>query len=542
MSILPEEEENPNAPPAVQLKNMILKLTNQHQQSQHHHHADEQSNNGQAKKYRLLRIIRTYRDLDDEEDDDGGGHEYTKVELVKKPILIDAYCNIRNKKDDVFVRNAFNLTEIEKEKLKREKKRLQEQLKKVKRTEAAEAAAAGKVRKYNRQPKQPLQPGEVRQKRPYRKSNQTATPNSGQPGDGTQPPVREKRKYVRRKKPDGTPINPEMGELSKVEGTKLIIKKKAMELIDSSSPVKKKYRKQPKTPAIVPSSSVQSQPTFDIKVVNPVDENTDQTADPGEPKVAPKLRIVMNKPKEMSTTLVEDNKSSVQPTTSTEEMNTSNTATSASNTPQTAPKRQYNKQSAMLKKQQKQQQMLLLQQQQSQLMDQSQQSPLVQFANFFDQQQLLMALAAVSSPAVMAANMMFPFGFPMDQPQTPQQASNVQPQQAIKRRQSTASSQNPTDYLTKPHKKVDRRHADPLVTFSSVLENILNELRDLPEVMPLFFYTQLSFKTINLDLQGSTVSGARQFKKSARLLQTDSESDRPVNNSQENKRENVQES
>jgi transcription initiation factor TFIID subunit 1 len=40
------------------------------------------------------------------------------------------------------------------------------------------------------------------------------------------------------------------------------------------------------------------------------------------------------------------------------------------------------------------------------------------------------------------------------------------------------------DYLDKPQKKVDRRHTDPVVTFSTILENILNELRDSPYSQP----------------------------------------------------------
>lgn len=36
----------------------------------------------------------------------------------------------------------------------------------------------------------------------------------------------------------------------------------------------------------------------------------------------------------------------------------------------------------------------------------------------------------------------------------------------------------------KPHKKVDRRHADPLVSFSTILETIVNDVRELPDAQP----------------------------------------------------------
>lgn len=52
---------------------------------------------------------------------------------------------------------------------------------------------------------------------------------------------------------------------------------------------------------------------------------------------------------------------------------------------------------------------------------------------------------------------------------------------AIKPQKRKASTQASTDYLVKPPKKVDRRHVDPLVSFSTILENILNEVRELPD-------------------------------------------------------------
>ncbi len=76
------------------------------------------------------------------------------MEIVKKPLIIDAYVKIRTTKDDEFIRTAFALDETEKEKLRKERRRLQEQLRKFKRNEAKqqrEEAAAAKGAKKKKQ-------------------------------------------------------------------------------------------------------------------------------------------------------------------------------------------------------------------------------------------------------------------------------------------------------------------------------------------------------------------------------------------------------
>ncbi|CAF4429768.1 unnamed protein product, partial [Rotaria magnacalcarata] len=55
------------------------------------------------------------------------------------------------------------------------------------------------------------------------------------------------------------------------------------------------------------------------------------------------------------------------------------------------------------------------------------------------------------------------FSFPPNTPTTP-----------------TPSSSG-ADYLDKRARTVQRRRIDPLVSFASLLESILNELRDMPE-------------------------------------------------------------
>ncbi|CAF0755218.1 unnamed protein product [Didymodactylos carnosus] len=72
-------------------------------------------------------IIRTFRDEHN--------REYQRVEIVKKPMVIEAYTRIRHTKDDAFIRQFFALDEAQREQLRRERRRIQEQLRRVKRQE-----------------------------------------------------------------------------------------------------------------------------------------------------------------------------------------------------------------------------------------------------------------------------------------------------------------------------------------------------------------------------------------------------------------------
>jgi hypothetical protein len=214
---------------------------------------------GENVKYRIMKIIRTY--VDEET-----GQEYTKIEIVKKQVLIDSYVSIKTSKDDQFIRRAFNLDDIEKEKLRREKKRIQEQLRKVKQLDPER-----KVRKYNKT-------GLNRKANKLAKLNNDESLLNSSPetsnlmlkkfksfDDKTQdgannnirltggaPQVVTKRKYVKRKKSNMDQSNQnndstlaqnssllnqsvEPGELTKLEGTKLIIKKKAISMAQAVS-------------------------------------------------------------------------------------------------------------------------------------------------------------------------------------------------------------------------------------------------------------------------------------------------------------------
>lgn len=43
------------------------------------------------------------------------------------------------------------------------------------------------------------------------------------------------------------------------------------------------------------------------------------------------------------------------------------------------------------------------------------------------------------------------------------------------------------DYLKRKNKSVNRRRIDPVITLSTIFEEILNEMRDMPDVQPFLF-------------------------------------------------------
>lgn len=63
------------------------------------------------------------------------------MEIVRKPQVIDAYVKIRTTKDDQFIRQFATLDEAQKEEMKREKRRIQEQLRRIKRNQERERLA-----------------------------------------------------------------------------------------------------------------------------------------------------------------------------------------------------------------------------------------------------------------------------------------------------------------------------------------------------------------------------------------------------------------
>lgn len=66
---------------------------------------------------RILKITRTFKNNE--------GKEFTRVEIVRRPQVIDAYVKIRSTKDEAFIRQFATLDEAQKEEMKREKRRIQ---------------------------------------------------------------------------------------------------------------------------------------------------------------------------------------------------------------------------------------------------------------------------------------------------------------------------------------------------------------------------------------------------------------------------------
>lgn len=62
------------------------------------------------------------------------------------------------------------------------------------------------------------------------------------------------------------------------------------------------------------------------------------------------------------------------------------------------------------------------------------------------------------------------------------------PKEAVnskKRRRATGDDH--CDYLKRQQRPANRRRTDPVVVMSTMLESILNEMRDLPDVQPFLF-------------------------------------------------------
>ncbi|XP_043913192.1 transcription initiation factor TFIID subunit 1 [Protopterus annectens] len=78
---------------------------------------------------RRLKIYRTFRDED--------GKEYVRCETVRKPAVIDAYLRIRSKDDD-FIRKFALFDEQHREEMRKERRRIQEQLRRLKRNQEKE--------------------------------------------------------------------------------------------------------------------------------------------------------------------------------------------------------------------------------------------------------------------------------------------------------------------------------------------------------------------------------------------------------------------
>ena len=76
---------------------------------------------------KILRITRTFRNQD--------GKEFTRTEIVRKPLVIETYTKVRETKDEAFIRQFATLDDTAKEEMKKERRRLQEQLRRIKRNQ-----------------------------------------------------------------------------------------------------------------------------------------------------------------------------------------------------------------------------------------------------------------------------------------------------------------------------------------------------------------------------------------------------------------------
>jgi len=89
---------------------------------------------------KVLRITRTFRN--------NAGKEYTRTEIVRKPLVVETYVKVRETKDDAFIKQfATALDDTAKEEMKKEKRRIQEQLRRIKRNQEREKLGISKTPK-----------------------------------------------------------------------------------------------------------------------------------------------------------------------------------------------------------------------------------------------------------------------------------------------------------------------------------------------------------------------------------------------------------
>ncbi|RWS29199.1 transcription initiation factor TFIID subunit 1-like protein [Leptotrombidium deliense] len=89
---------------------------------------------------KILKIYRTFKNSD--------GKEYVRIETVRKPAVIHTYVKIRQTKDAEYIKKfATALDETQKEEIRREKRRIQEQLRRLKRNAEKEKVQMDSGRK-----------------------------------------------------------------------------------------------------------------------------------------------------------------------------------------------------------------------------------------------------------------------------------------------------------------------------------------------------------------------------------------------------------
>ncbi|XP_029704238.1 transcription initiation factor TFIID subunit 1 isoform X3 [Takifugu rubripes] len=175
-----------------------------------------------------LKIYRTFRDED--------GKEYVRCETVRKASVIDAYTRIRTTKDDEFIRKFAVFDEQHREEMRKERRRIQEQLRRLKRNQEKDKIKGPpekKTKKAKERPDLKLKCGacgaigHMRTNKFCPLYYQTNAPPSN-PVAMTEEQEEELEKTV---------IHNDNEELIKVEGTKIVLGK---QLIESADEVRRK--------------------------------------------------------------------------------------------------------------------------------------------------------------------------------------------------------------------------------------------------------------------------------------------------------------
>ncbi|XP_061595818.1 transcription initiation factor TFIID subunit 1 isoform X3 [Cololabis saira] len=179
---------------------------------------------------RRLKIYRTFRDED--------GKEYVRCETVRKASVIDAYTRIRTTKDDEFIRKFALFDEQHREEMRKERRRIQEQLRRLKRNQEKDKIKGPpekKAKKVKERPDLKVKLkcgacgaiGHMRTNKFCPLYYQTNAPPSN-PVAMTEEQEEELEKTV---------IHNDNEELIKVEGTKIVLGK---QLIESADEVRRK--------------------------------------------------------------------------------------------------------------------------------------------------------------------------------------------------------------------------------------------------------------------------------------------------------------
>ena len=101
-----------------------------------------------ANSSQVLRITRTFRNQQ--------GREFTRTELVRRSMVIETYVKVRNTKDDTFIRQFASMDDQVKEEMRKEKRRLQEQLRRIKKNQEKERLGIQrKTRKERKEKEKP---------------------------------------------------------------------------------------------------------------------------------------------------------------------------------------------------------------------------------------------------------------------------------------------------------------------------------------------------------------------------------------------------